>query len=313
MTARLLTQQRGAAIITALLVVALVAVTATALLKQQSQTLTRTEAVIARAQARAYSDTAVQWARSILADDARRDGPSGNDHFGEAWASGISALPVENALVSGTLSDEQGRFNLNNLVRNNAVDPASLKFFRSLLEKLALPPDLANAVVDWIDADSDASSPGGAEDPAYLTLPSPYRAANRPLVQVDELLRVRGFNAKIVAALRPFVTALPPTTRINVNTAPLEVIRAALPELSETDLLQLARERLTKPFKDLNDIRARYPRIATSPFLNTDLDVKSSYFTASVAVSSGSVQLRTQTLLQRVPGGWPVIIWMNSL
>ena len=106
--ARLLTQQRGAAIITALLVVALIAVTATALLKQQSQALMRTEAVIARAQARAYSDTAVQWARSILADDARRDGPSGMDHFGEAWASGITALPVENAVVSGTISDEQG-------------------------------------------------------------------------------------------------------------------------------------------------------------------------------------------------------------
>lgn len=306
---RLLTRQRGAAIITALLVVALVAVTASVLLSQQSQTLTRTEAVIARAQARAYSDTAVQWARGILLDDARR---SGNDHFGEAWASGIAALPVENALVSGTIGDEQGRFNLNNLVRNGAVDPPSVRLFRRLLEALALPPDLANAVVDWIDTDGDASSPGGAEDLAYLALPSPYRAANQPLGQVDELLRLKGFDAKAVATLRPFVTALPGITRINLNTAPLEVIRAALPELPETERLQLAKERLTKPFRDLNDIKARYPH-AAFPVINTDLDVKSDYFTANVAVSSGNVQLRTQTLLRRVPNGWPVIIWVNSL
>ena len=311
---RLLTPQRGAAIITALLVVALVAVTASALLAQQSQTLTRTEAVIARAQARAYSDTAVQWARSILADDARRDGIAGNDHFGEAWASGITALPVENAVVSGTISDEQGRFNLNNLVTDKGtVVPSSVQFFRNLLEKLGLPPDLANAVVDWIDADSDTSSPGGAEDLTYLALPSPYRAANRPLVQVDELLRVKGFDAKTVNALRPFVTALPAITRINLNTAPLEVIRAALPKFSEMELLQFAKERLTKPFTDLNDIRTRYPRAEESMFLNTDLGVKSDYFTANVAVSSGNVQLRTQTLLKRVPNGWPVIIWVNSL
>ena len=309
---RLLTPQRGAAIITALLVVALVAVTASALLAQQSQTLMRTEAVIARAQARAYSDTAVQWARGILADDARHDGQSGNDHFGEAWASGIAALPVENALVSGTIGDEQGRFNLNNLVRNGAADPASVRLFRRLLEALALPPDLASAVVDWIDADSDTTSPGGAEDLAYLALPSPYRAANQPLVQVDELLRVKGFDAKAVAVLRPFVTALPDITRINLNTAPLEVIRAALPELPETERLQLAKERLTKPFKNLNDIKERYPH-AAFPVINTDLDVKSNYFTANVAVSSGNVQLRTQTLLKRVPNGWPVIIWVNSL
>jgi general secretion pathway protein K len=312
-TASLYARQRGAAIITALLVVALVAVTAGALLAQQSQTLMRTEAVIARAQARAYSDTAVQWARSILADDARRDGPSGNDHFGEAWASGITALPVENAMISGTLSDEQGRFNLNNLVRKNAADSASVHIFRDLLKSLALPPDLANAVVDWIDTDSDTSSPGGAEDLAYLSLPSPYRAANQPLVQVDELLRVRGFDAKTVAKLRPFVTVLPGVTRININTAPLEVIAAALPELDETERLQLAKERMTNPFKDLNDIRTRFKNTVSAKYLNTDIDVKSSYFTANVAVSSGNVQLRTQTLLQRDPKGWPVIIWTNSL
>ena len=301
--------QRGAAIITALLVVALVAITASALLAQQSQALTRTEAGVARAQARAYTDTALHWARGILREDARHDADQKTgDHLGEPWAAGIAALPVEATLVSGTLNDAQGRFNLNNLVRNGKVDAASVQIFLDLLETLSLPPDLANAVVDWIDADSDVSSPGGAEDQNYLSRPAPYRAANRALVMVDELAYVQGFDARTLAKLRPFVTALAPVTRINLNTAPIEVVEAVMPELSDAELRALVKERLTKPFKDLADIKARYPKGAPQ-FLYQEMDAKSSFFTAQIAVNSGTVQIRTQALIQRIENKWPVIIW----
>ena len=301
--------QRGAAIITALLVVALVAITASALLAQQSQALTRTEAGVARAQARAYTDTALHWSRGILREDARHDADQKTgDHLGEPWAAGIAALPVEAALVSGTLNDAQGRFNLNNLVRNGKVDAASVQIFLDLLETLLLPPDLANAVVDWIDADSDVSSPGGAEDQNYLSRPAPYRAANRALVMVDELAYVQGFDARTLAKLRPFVTALAPVTRINLNTAPIEVVEAVMPELSDAELRALVKERLTKPFKDLADIKARYPKAAPQ-FLYQEMDAKSSFFTAQIAVNSSTVQIRTQALIQRIENKWPVIIW----
>ena len=308
LTSHLTASQRGAAIITALLVVALVAITASALLAQQSQALTRTEAVTSRAQARAYSDTALQWAQGILF--AKRG--SSNDHLGEPWAAGIAALPVENALVSGTLSDEQGRFNLNNLVRNGSVDAPSVQVFRRLLETLSLPPDIANAVVDWIDADSETTSPGGAEDAAYLALATPYRAANRPLVTVDELHYVKGFDAKTVTRLKPFVTALPAITRINLNTAPLEVLAAVLPELSDSERQMLAKERLSKPFKGLADIKARLPSKVTPQFLDQEVDARSDFFTAHIAVSSGHVQIRTQALIKRDATKWPVIIWSAS-
>ena len=297
--------QRGAAIITALLVVALVAITASALLAQQSQALTRTEAGVARAQARAYTDTALHWARGILREDAQRNT---NDHLSEPWAAGIAALPLENAVVSGTLSDAQGLFNLNNLVRNGKVDAPSVQLLRRLLETLSLSPDLAYAVVDWIDADSDVSSPGGAEDQTYLARPIPYRAANRALVVVDELAYVQGFDARTLAKLRPFVTALAPITRINLNTAPIEVVKAVMPELADAEALGLVKERLTKPFKDLADIKARYPKAAPQ-LLDQEVDAKSSFFTAQIAVSSGTVQIRTQALIQRIENKWPVIIW----
>ena len=307
-------RQRGAAIITALLVVAIVALIAGALLAQQSQALTRTESVVGRAQSRAYADTAAQWARGVLFDDAKQ---GGIDYLGEPWAQGIAALPVENATLSGTLTDEAGRFNLNNLVRDGRASAPDVKLFRALLTNLALPPDLAGAVVDWIDADTETTTPGGAEDLYYMALPSPYRAANRPLVMVDELLRVRGIDAKTLARLRPFVTALPVVTRINLNTAPEEVIAAALPLLPEADRRKLVAERIARPFKDVADIKRRYP--AAADLANTDLDVKSYWFSALVGVSAGAgagagaVQTRTLTLLRRDQGKWPVIIWQVPL
>jgi general secretion pathway protein K len=302
--------QRGAAILTALLIVALVAVTASALLAQQSQALTRTEAAVGHAQARLYADTALQWARSML---AKRSGDN-VDHLGQAWAAGIVALPVENATLSGTITDEQGRFNLNNLWHDGQADARSADIFRRLLEILGLPPDLANGVRDWIDSDSDTTAPGGAEDLTYLALPSPYRTANRRLTRVEELIRVKGFDIKTVARLRPFVTALPSVTltRINLNTAPLEVIAAVLPELSEQKRKALIAERLAHPLKGLPDIKARYPEIAERS-VNEDLGVQSDYFTARIGVSAGNAQIRTMALLWRVQGKWPAIIWQSAL
>jgi general secretion pathway protein K len=305
--------QHGAAILTALLIVALVAVTASALLAQQSQALTRTEAAVGHAQARLYADTALQWARSMLAEDAKQNKV---DHLGEAWAEGIVALPVENATLSGTITDEQGRFNLNNLVHDGKPDARSADIFRKLLETLDLAPDLCNAVIDWIDSDSNTTAPGGAEDLTYLALPSPYRAANRHLSRVEELIRVKGFDSKIVTRLRPFVTALPPggaLTRINLNTAPLEVIAAVLPDLPEQRRKALITERLTRPFKGLQDFKARYSEVAGNTSVNEDLDVASDYFTARIGVSAGNAQIRTMALLHRIDGKRPVIIWQSAL
>lgn len=302
----------GAAIISALLVVALVAITASAMLAQQSQALVRTEASVGRAQVRAYSDTALQWARGILFDDANR---STTDHLGEGWARGLAALPVESAVISGAIQDEQGRFNLNNLVRDTRVSAPDLQAFRRLLETLSLQADLAGAVADWIDPDSEISAPGGAEDAAYLAQTVPYRAANRQMVSVEELARVRGFDAKTIKRLKPFVTALPAVTRINMNTAQDEVIAAVLPELTQAERNALLAERAAKPFKDLDDIRRRIPK-APASLVNNDLDVKSDFFLAAVAIVSsaaGEAQVRAQALLKREPGKWPVIIWQSSL
>ncbi len=94
---------------------------------------------------------------------------------------------------------------------------------------------------DWIDEDGNPNSMNGAEDAEYLNLQPPYRAANQPFTVVSELLAIRGMTPQVYERLRPLVAVLPARkgqapapTKINVNTAPLEVLRALSATTDET-------------------------------------------------------------------------------
>lgn len=304
--------QRGVAVVTAILVVAVAASTATWMLSQQSATLNQTALAASRAQADLYAQAGLDWARGILAEDAR----SGSvDSADEAWARPLVGLPVERAIVSGAIADQQSRYNLNNLVKDGRRSDPDLQILSRLLDALGLDPSLALAVLDWVDGDADLAGSGGAEDPYYLSLPRPYRAANRPLVQVEELYGVRGFDAKAVARLRPFVTALPARTPVNANTAAPEVLGAILPELSREEMLELVASRRAKPFKDRTDLKTRAKKGAPAAF-DADLDVKSDHFLVQVAVAQDDVQVAAEALVSRAaPGKSPAtaIIWRRPL
>src|SRR5262249_14462141 len=112
--------------------------------------------------------------------------------------------------------------------QNNQPSAADVGVFQRLLVLLNLDPMLANAVIDWIDADGNVTSPGGAEDVDYLNLKTPYRAANQPMTSVEELRMVKGFDPKTLLLLLPFVTVLPAGahTAVNVNTASPELLAA---------------------------------------------------------------------------------------
>ena len=307
--------QRGAAIITALLVVMLAATIATYLLMQQSHALTRTARTTDRAQAALYSQPTLDWARAILFDTQN----AGYVHPKQAWARGIDALPLDDAgggtFASGVIRDEAGKFNLNNLVVDGVKSPPSVEVFQRLLKLLKIDADLSPALVDWLDKDNDLS-PNGAEDSAYLSLPEPYRAANRPMLQLSELARVRGFDAATVKRLSPYVTALPAQTKLNMNTALPEVIRAYFPDVTESAAVSLVRSREALPFKDLAAIKSRAD-MKTVPVADIEqfASVTSQFFSVSIAISHQSTQIRQAALLKAYePAGkrWPSIIWVNS-
>jgi general secretion pathway protein K len=299
--------QHGAAIVLAMGVVALAALAATAMMVSQSTWSRQVELSADHVQAQLLIQAGLDWARAVLSDDRRT---SNVDYLGEPWALRLPPIPVDNGTLAGHIEDEQGKFNLNNLVQGGKINLAQLAHFRRLLSILALPPELADALADWIDADAEPQPRDGAEDAYYLSLQPPYLAANQPLVDVAELALVRGFDDNVRARLRPFVTALPGFTAVNVNTASPEVISAIIEGLSLDDARAVVAQREGSYFRDFSDFFNRLPPGLIIP--TEDVSVSSNYFMATMLVSIGEAQARGSALLARDKPGWPAVVWHKS-
>jgi len=298
--------QNGVAIIMVLLIVALATSLAAFMATQQNLWQRQVESQFDRTQARRIGIAAIDWARAVLADDAR----TGNtDHEAEMWALRLPAMPVENGEVTGVIEDRQGLFNLNNLVRNGANSAPDVAQFQRLLDLLGLPGELATALADWMDADSEQQYPNGAEDVYYLSLPKPYRSANRPLAELGELVRIKGFDANTIERLRPYVAILPTPTPVNVNFAPAEVLASVMQGMSLSDARLLVQQRSGRPFKDIADFRQRLPHGGIQA-PDGNITVSSQFFWVTGRASVGRSQVITQALLQRA-GGWPTVVWQN--
>lgn len=298
-------QQSGVAVIMVMLIVALATTLAVYLSQQQNLWQRQVETQFDHTQARRIGVTGIDWARAILAGDAHVNNV---DHAGEMWALHLPAIPVENGEISGIIEDRQGLFNLNSIVRGGKTSLPDMIKFQRLLSILDLPQDLAPALADWIDSDN-ATQPQGAEDSYYLSLQSPYRCANRPLAEPGELILVRGFSAKIIERLKPFVTVLPTSDGINVNFAPAEVLAAIAQNLSLSEARMLVQQRRGHPFMDIPSFRQRLPKSNVN-INDSDVTVKSTYFWVTGRATVNNSQVVTQALLQRVQD-WPTVIWKN--
>ncbi len=291
-------RQHGVALVTALLVVSLVTVLAVAMATHQQVDVRLTGNLVHGEQAYAYALAAESWARVILRRD---ESESDHDSLDEDWATALPPIAVEGGQVSGKIEDLQGRFNINNLVMpDGTVSEADLAYFQRLLEILNLEPTLADALIDWIDADINVRFPDGAEDENYLNGAVPYRTANRPLVSSSELRLVKGFDQTAVQLLAPYVTALAQRTHLNVNTAPPLVLLALHKDLTMSDVQALITGRgetgypTTEAFLGQEALAGRE--------LNVSIAVKSNYFLVHTDVLVGESQAHLESLLARDKG-----------
>lgn len=303
-------RERGVAIVLAISVVAMAAMVGAAIMVSQSTWARQLELTAEHVQARAVLQAGADWARAVLSDDRRQ---SSVDHLGEPWALRLPPMPVENGELLGQIEDQQGAFNVNNLVAEGKVNVAQLEHFRRLLALLGLPDALAYTLVDWIDADGQPQPQGGAEDAYYLALDPPYLCANRPLIDVAELALVAGFDDGVRARLRPYVTALPRFTAVNVNTAPAEVLAAVVDALDLGGAQAMVAQRDRAYFRDAGDFTKRLPQGAAAAA--GDIGVSSDYFLASLRVTIGGAQARGRALLSRSGSstGWPIVVWRKYL
>jgi general secretion pathway protein K len=298
------------ALITAVLIVALATILAVNVSFRGFLDQRRSAALFALDQGFEIALGAEAWAADVLQQDARE---SQTDHLGEKWARPLPPLPIEDGTVAGRLEDLQGRFNLNNLVfADGTTNPDAVEQLERILVFLQIEPAWATAMADWIDQDSQPGFPDGAEDSVYTAQNPPYLTANMPITRASELMVLPGFGAARYAKLRPYVTALPVGTKLNVCTASGVVLDALSENTHEFGLnpQDLANRRKGACFPTLEDLRGALGD-ANFNKLKNSLTESSMYFGATVWVTIGTTEFTLYSLLAR-GGNGPVRPYLRS-
>jgi general secretion pathway protein K len=299
-------RQRGVALITAILITALVSSVALSLAWDNALDMRRTMTLLYRDQAVQVALGAESWIQSILRDDLEE---TDTDHLGEIWASELPGLPVQSDVVQGELfgaiEDLQGRFNINNLIdQNGEVDELALEQFQRLLIALELDPRFAGIAADWLDANQEAAFPDGAEDPIYTGFVPAYRTPNLPITHATELAALEGMDKASFDILAPHIVALPGRTSINVNTATAAVLQSLDENLTASDVESLISEREDGGFADVQNTFSTL----VAPEILPQLEETTSYFQLRLVVQIATVRIIYFSTLQRGANGQVVPI-----
>lgn len=309
-------RQRGVALITVLLVVAIVTVVCAGMIARQQLSIRGTANQMQARQAWHYALGGEALAQSILRRDLRTPGGAAGqpavDHLLEPWALPQPAYDLDEGQgqVQVRIEDLSGRFNLNSLVQDQQPNAAALAQFRRLLLRLQITEPYAERLVDWIDSDQQPTGEHGAEDNAYLLLDPPYRTAGRRMEDVSELRLLLGMRDEDFQRLAPYVSVLPADTPLNVNTASAMVLSSLADNLSPSAAEALVKMRLSQPFRDSANFMAQ-PALGGVQLQGTNIAVASQFFQVISEVRLADRRVALVSLLRREESGETRILQRN--
>jgi general secretion pathway protein K len=312
-------RQRGVAIITALLLTTLAVTIVASLFWQQQVQVRSMENQRLQLQTRWILRGALDWSRLILSQDGRDN--QLRTTLNGVWATPLAETRLDqyiereraenekfDASLSGQITDAQARYNLANLANQRVPNPLQQKILGRLLSNLQLDQSLAQKVTQQVANSQqvapapEAGAPAGGGTGAGTGTQQPAAVANSggepmELMRVEDLLALSGFTPQAIERLRDFVIVLPAATAINVNTAPAEVMSAAVDGLSLSEATTLVNNRLRTPYLSKAEFTSLLGN--NKPIDPNRVDVKSSYFLVLSRVKLDRATLNSQALIQR--------------
>ncbi len=266
-------------------------------------------------QALRMAHAGIEGAQGILkSDDATYDSRR------DTWGMEFPPLAAGDGILRVSILDEDGKIPVNQLVGTNGndVNKDLDKRLRALITNLGGKPEIVDALIDWIDADSEVSGSQGAEEEYYKE--RGYHCKNGPIDSVDELLMIRGFDRTLVVEgkLRDYLTIAMTDGKININTSPLPVLHAMLgtqtvslaTPLSEGDIEDIGHYREEHVLKSIKDIEAVVKiSAAQSGAIAPLIKVNSAFFTANSRYNIGKVVKNVEALLKRDGQNMLVVSW----
>lgn len=285
-TSHVTRHQKGVALLMALLLVAVVTVLASAILWRVDIWVTQVKVLRDARQAHRLVMGGVDWARSVLYERQRQR--IGKDYLGEAWSTRVPPIPVAGGEISGQMFDEQAKFNMAWLLNG---DPYAWGQYERLLRALELPPALAGAL-------KSALSGKVSERVRYMGTAS--------------LEAVPGYTPETIAKLDKYVTLLPSAnSKLNVNTASVELIYAIAPGITFQQAKEIFDRRAAAPFNYTPDFYTLLREDVRDTFRTESVSVRSDFFKVEVHATFEQGRASAIALLRRKPGAWPDVVWMK--
>ncbi|MFN3862195.1 MAG: type II secretion system minor pseudopilin GspK [Roseateles sp.] len=298
-------QQRGAALLTAMIIVTLIASLAAGMVWQQYRAVQIEAAGRARAQSAWILQGALDWARLILLEDAKGNRNKPVDHLGEPWAVPLAEARLSTflaaerssatsdegpeAFLSGSIEDAQSRYNLRALLGGNQVPALELRVLERLCNQVNAPPGTAAVIAEGLRAALPAPASGPASSGERDS--GPLRPAG--LDQLNWL----GLSPDTIARLQPYVVLLPKATPVNLNTAPREVIAALFDGVDLASAERLVQGRKGRPLQNVAEAAPYLPNGVALDAARASVD--SSFFIVTGRLRLDERQLEQRSLIQR--------------
>ncbi len=303
-------RERGAALLTVLMLVAIIAVMAGAALEKLRLSTRLAGNAAAGEQARAYALAAETLATTrigaMLEASPKRVTLQGD------WSGRPFGMPLPGGgFATARVRDGGNCFNLNSLVSGRAgayvTDPLMRPQFVRLMRLLDVPVQVAEQIAagtaDWIDSDQ-AQQAMGAEDAAYLNRETPYRTADTLMTDPSEIRAVAGMTSQIYATLKPWICTLPVAQAAPINVNTLLPEQAPILAMLFPDTMSIAGARqmiLQRPPQGVGSTDVFFKSAALQGNANADGErgtaIVSKWFTLQIDVTIGTTVLQEHALI----------------
>ena len=282
-------KQQAAALITALFIVALGAIIATAIAVNQRLLIHQTQLLNDYDQMVLYLQGVQYWAI-----DEIKQSTSNGINSGVLKNNRFLPLTLGNVTVDGSVVDATAYFNLNSLAFTQ-----NQPHFNLLVNLLKAKPnvDLAQNISNWLGS-------AIVDDNAYLQLTPPYRPSHHLMAEPSELRTVLGVDQSLYLALQPYIVALPQINyATNINTAPKIMLMALSPMITENLANAILSCRNTAgQIINWNQLVGCVPQLAhLDSQTESGISYSTRYFIVYAHAHEGDRQLNLISLLYLVP------------
>ncbi|MCW8443470.1 type II secretion system minor pseudopilin GspK [Fluoribacter gormanii] len=286
---------KGSALLTALFIMTLVAIVATAMSTKVQLDIYRTRLIITHDKIYLASQAVAFWALGELSNKKNK--------FTKANAQGVVSFFPPNmehidstVTLKGALYDLQARYNINNLEnRKSMLGFVNLMSTTVPQNAEAEKVKLTLAITDWLSSYDLARGKDNYLS-YYMSQKPPYYPSHQLMSSKSELRLVKDVSASLYLVLEPLITALPESTPININTAPIQVLKSLSSTTSETQFNELIKARKEHGISDLNKISEILKKLNIA---NDQISLESNYFLSVASATSDKLNLTVYTLFKR--------------